>query len=112
MNKPVKAVLLSVLLYPGAGHFFLKKYVSCFALAGIFSIPLIFVMNDIFNKANQVIEQIKNGEIPLDVAAITEAISTLTSGSEAHALNVKIYVMITVWVIGIFDAYRLSKAKA
>jgi len=93
------------------GHFFLKKYVAGFALVSVFSIPLFLVIGEIVNKTNQVIERIENGDIPLDIEAITEAISNLTSGSEAQELDVKIYVMIVVWIIAALDAYRLGKAK-
>jgi hypothetical protein len=33
MNKPLKAALLSALVFPGSGHLYLKKYVCVTVLA-------------------------------------------------------------------------------
>lgn len=109
MNKPLKAALLSAIIYPGAGHFFLKNYKTSFVFIGIFSITLFLVVSEVLYKTNQVVEQIKSGEIPLDITAITTAVSNITSSSEVQGLNVTIYVMIVVWFIAILDSYRTAK---
>jgi len=111
MNRSIKAVLLSALVYPGVGHFYLKKYVAGVVLVSVFSIPLFLVIGEIVNKTNRIIERIENGDIPLDIMAISEAMSNVTSGSEAQELNIKIYIMIVVWVIAALDAYRLGKTN-
>ena len=111
MNRQLKAVLMSALVYPGAGHFTLKQYVPCFALAGVFSLPLYLVISEIIDKTNKIVEQITSGEIPLDIAAITAAVSNMISGPEAQHLSLKINILIFVWVIAILDAYRVGKVK-
>ena len=111
MNKQLKAALMSALVYPGAGHFTLKKYVPCFAFAGVFSVPLYLVISEIMDKTNKIVEQITTGVIPLDIAAITAAVSNMTSGPEAQHLSFKINILIFVWFIAILDAYRVGKVK-
>ena len=109
MSNRKKAVLLSALVYPGAGHFILKKYAVCVALVVAFSVPLVLVINEIMTKTRQIAEQISNGEITSDLTAITEAVLNLTSGNEALSINISI--MTIVWVISILDAYRVGKSK-
>lgn len=111
MNKSLKAVLLSALVYPGVGHFFLKKYATCIALVSVFSVPLFLLISEIVGKANIVVQQIENGEIPLNIAVISESFSSITSDTDTQGLNIKIYVMIAVWLIGILDSYRVGKLK-
>ncbi len=111
MNKSLKAVLLSALVYPGAGHFFLKKYAMCIALVSVFSVPLFLLISEIVGKANIVVKQIENGEIPLNIAAISESLSSIISDTYAQDLNIKIYVIAAAWLIGILDSYRVSKLK-
>ena len=109
MNKSLKAVLLSVLVYPGLGHVFLKKYKTGFVLVSLFTVPFLLLVGEIVNKTNQVIASIESGDIPLDIVAISQAVSNITSSPEAQSLNINIYIMGTVWLIGAWDAYRLGK---
>ncbi|MFT4925239.1 MAG: hypothetical protein ACI8WB_001331 [Phenylobacterium sp.] len=109
MKKATKAVLWSALLYPGAGHFILKKYPACIVLVMCFSLPLFLVISEIVDKTNQLVARITNGEILLDVAAISKAVTQMTSSTEAEGLNVKIYIMIIVWIVAILDAYRIGR---
>ncbi|MCP5076466.1 MAG: hypothetical protein GY951_00170 [Psychromonas sp.] len=110
MKKSVKATLLSLLLYPGAGHIFLKKYKLGFVLVGVFSVPLLLLVGDIVNKTNQVIARIESGDIPADIVAITHAASNITSGPEAQTMNVNIYIMGAVWLISALHAYCIGKS--
>ena len=111
MKKSIKAALLSALIYPGAGHFFLKKYVTCSALMSVFSVPLFLVISETVNKANEIVEQIINAKVPLDTVVINDAISTLIYGTETQELSMKFYLMLIVWVISILDSYRLGRDK-
>ncbi len=111
MNIALKSVLLSALVYPGAGHFFLKKYRACIVFVVVFSVPLFSVINDIVDRADQVVELIIKGEVSPDIASISESLSSLSNDSNVQALNFQIYIMLIVWVIGIYDAYRQSKLE-
>jgi hypothetical protein len=111
MNRPTKAALFSALLYPGSGHIFLKKPAVGTLLICIFTVPLYFVVIEIFTKAQGIAEQIINGEIPLDVTAISESITQSIYGADSQELNIKLYALIIVWLIGIVDSYRLGRIK-
>lgn len=111
MNRAIKAVLLSALIFPGSGHLFLKKYVNAIVFISIFSIPLFLVIADVVNKTNHVIEEIEKGYIPLDAVAISEALSNIMTRTDTQSLNMQVYFMIAVWIIAIIDAYRLAKKE-
>jgi len=108
MKKPLKAVLISALVYPGLGHFLFKHYIAGTIIISSFSIPLFLLIGNIVATTEQVINQVQRGEIPLDVGAISNAI-LMASGSSMQALNVYTYVMIAAWVIGIVDIYRITR---
>ncbi len=111
MEKSIKAALLSAFVYPGTGHFFLKKYTLGAAFACAFSIPLYFIISEIVTKAEQIVEQINNGEIPLDIAAISESLSSSIQSIDTQELNIKIHALAIIWIIGITDSYRIGHTK-
>ncbi|WNO60218.1 DUF6677 family protein [Rheinheimera sp. MMS21-TC3] len=111
MNKSVKALLLSAFLYPGAGHFFLKKYVMSAIFVVAFSIPLLFIFSSIISKAQQIAEQLSSGQIPFDSAAIVAAATDATTELVSKELSFNLYMLIIIWVIAIIDAYRLGSKE-
>jgi len=108
MRKPLKAVLISALVYPGLGHFLFKHYIAGTIILSSFSIPLLLLVGDIVTTTNQVITQVQRGEIPLDVSAISNAI-LMTPGSSMQTLNIYGYIMIAAWLMGILDLYRVAR---
>jgi len=111
MKESVKAALLSALVYPGVGHFFLKKHIMCVVLIIAFSIPFYFIISDLIVKAEHVVEQVENGQIPLDISAISESLSQSTVGVAAQELNFSMYLLVIIWLVGIVDSYRIGRIK-
>ena len=109
MNISLKAILLSAFVYPGAGHFILKKYVTGSIFFTFFSVILYFVVSDMLERVNLVIEQVKQGELPLDFAVLSEEISKSSFDMNAESPHVLLYLMIAVWVFAMWDAFRESK---
>jgi hypothetical protein len=110
MSKSGKAALLSALVFPGAGHLFLKKHLTgaillCASLAALYLIAA-----DIWEKALAIVEKIERGEVSPDVAAIAELLSRQPMGNESHLLNAALPVLIICWLIGIADSYRCGRA--
>lgn len=112
MSKSIKAALLSALVFPGAGHFYLKKHLSGVILTGAALASLAVVISQAVARATQIAEKIRLGEVPLDIAAISELISKQPTGTAADQLNIATTVLIIIWLIGIIDAYRIGRAKA
>jgi hypothetical protein len=111
MSKAIKAALLSAVVFPGTGHFFLKKHVvgSLLAVAALASLYL--VISRMVERALLIVEKIQRGEVQLDVAAIAELISKQPTGTDAQLLNIAWAVLIISWLIGIVDSYRVGRMQ-
>ena len=110
MTKPIKAVMLSALVFPGAGHLFLKKYVSGTVFAGITVASLYFIISRTVERALEIVDKIQRGEVQLDIAAITELVSK--QPADASLLNFTWTVLIIAWAIAIGDSYRVGRGQA
>ena len=111
MNKPMKAALLSAFVFPGVGHFLLKRYIPGAFLAGAAFAGLYFLIAKTLERALQVTEKIQSGEVQPDVATITELASKQAMGTEAQLLNIAAAVLFISWLIGIVDSYRVGRAQ-
>ena len=111
MKKSTKAVLLSALVFPGVGHIYLKKHISGTVLIGTAFAAIYFLVSITIEKALQITEKIQSGDIPLDIAAITESISKQSTGAEAQLVNLATATFIICWLIGIVDCYRQGRVR-
>jgi len=111
MKKSNKAVLLSALVFPGTGHFLLKKRISGAILAAASLAALYLIISNILERAQQIADKILSGEVNLDEAAIAELLSRQPSGGESPLLDVAWAVLIISWLIGIVDSYRCGRAQ-
>ncbi|WP_057832230.1 hypothetical protein [Colwellia sp. TT2012] len=108
MKKTIKVTLLSLLVFPGVGHLLLKKYAIALGFIASFSYLLLGFVNEMFTKSQQVIDSIMRGEVSLDVAAIRQAL--IDQGVlENPQLTTMGYVMLAIWGLSAFDAYRIAK---
>ena len=111
MNKSTKAVLLSALLFPGCGHFYLKKRFMGALLTVISVVCLYFFTVSVFSLAKAISDQILRGEIAADIIEITLAIRGGLVDSGLHQLNVLTITIFSCWIIGMLDAYRLGRKE-
>lgn len=112
MNKQIKAALLTAVIYPGAGHFSLKKHLVGAIFASVFTVLLILTLQDIFAIAQCTANEIVSGKIPMSLTAILKAIHE-PSGACAELAEYKYMpLMIIVWALSIIDAYRMGKKLA
>ena len=108
MKKPMKAALLSAFVFPGTGHLFLKQYVQAMILIGASVSALYYLTSKSIEMALKIVEKIESGEVPADVAAITESLTQQTSGADAQALDFASYAIMICWLVGIIDSYRVA----
>ncbi len=106
----MKAALLSAFVFPGVGHFLLKKYIPGAILAGTAFAGLYFLIAKTVERALQIAEKIQSGEVPLDVATITELVSKQSMSTEDQLPTIAVVALIVSWLIGIVDSYRVGRA--
>ena len=111
MKTSTKAVLLSALVLPGAGHLYLKQYVTGFALACISITGVYYLLARATEQAMQIAAQIQNGNVPLDAAAITELAAAQPAGTDATLQSIATAAIMICWVIGMVDSYRIGAAR-
>lgn len=109
MKAKTKAVLISALLFPGLGHFVLKR-----AMRGcLFIVPTLLAIGVLLRTtltlADQLVAEIESGVLPLDIPLIMERISaTGTGDASTHVASLLIVVC---WLGSILDAWWLERGK-
>ena len=111
MKQSNKAGLLSAFIYPGVGHFYLKKKITGSVLAAIATYSLFIVASNIMSRATEIADKIINGQVAPNITVIRQLISQPQSEAVAQQLSIATTALIIVWVIGIIDSYRLGSAK-
>lgn len=107
----MKAALISAFVFPGFGHLFLKKHVSCIVLAGIAFASLYMVLSELLESALGIAGEIQAGGGQIDMGAITNFVSKQAPGAEVQGLSVASTVLGMAWFIGIVDAYRVGRQQ-
>lgn len=108
MDRPIKAALISALVFPGAGHLYLKRAGrACLFMLPTMAAIAVFV-SEAFAQASALAGQIMAGSLPADPVALAARLEQgggdTTLGTAAAAL------MLVCWVGAIADAYLLGRA--
>ena len=109
MKESTKSTLWSVFIFPGAGHFYLKKWLAGTVSAIIASAALVVILAGVIERANRIAEKIMLGEVPLDIGIIMDLVSRQTAQGDT-TLDTAMYTLIAVWIIAALDAFRLGRA--
>lgn len=109
MRKTIKAVLLSALVFPGTGHFSLKRHQRglIFFVPALLSLSLIvyYVLSESFAIA----DRIAQNQVPLNAEAISALMLSQHSESGLFTANAATWIFTACWVIGTIDAFRLGR---
>ncbi|MGL1957449.1 MAG: hypothetical protein OCD00_09065 [Colwellia sp.] len=108
MKSSSKAALLSALVFPGAGHYSLKKTLHSTIIASTALLCLYIILSTLIEKAQTIAEKIQTGEIILDVEAISAELHSHAFSGDIQRINIALSVLIFVWLFSIFDSYRLG----
>jgi hypothetical protein len=108
MKKSSKAALLSGLICPGLGHIFLKKYFRGAALVVLSLAALSVVVTTAYQQALLVADQIISGDVSMEAGAIAQAVAASTDAADSLLENAAVIVLLTCWLAGIIDSYRLG----
>ena len=109
MKKSEKAALFSGLVFPGVGHFILKRYVRGMVFFVPSMLGLIFIVDNVIQRTSSAIDKILSGAASSDMATITRLVSA--SESDSLKLNIATAVLIACWVISVIDSYRIGRLE-
>ncbi|MFT4560550.1 MAG: hypothetical protein ACI9BW_000284 [Gammaproteobacteria bacterium] len=110
MTKSLKATLLSALVFPGAGHYFLKRYPQALLLAIAATGGLYFLLAETVNRSQIIADKIVNGEIAFDVATIAQIATDPSSNSNSQMLSIATWTILIAWIIAMVDSYRIGRS--
>ena len=111
MKIAIKAALISAFIFPGAGHFYLKKATIGKVILVSSVLSLSYLGWHAYQKAQLISAKIISGEIPLQLDAIYSAVTQAPVGTEAVLINIATLVFALSWLIGVLDAYRLGNTN-
>jgi len=111
MRHTIKAVLLSALVFPGTGHFSLKKPVKGSVLLGITLVCLYFLFSAAMSISKELQGKIQNGEMLYDKAEVTAIVTEKISGGDYQYLGLASMGLLFCWVFGVIDSLRLGRIK-
>lgn len=107
MKKSTKAVLFSSLVFPGAGHFLLRRYFTGSLLFFVAALAIYLITSNAAQVALEVVQEIESGVALPDIESITTLVREKLQKSEEITHNSTIS-FIALWLIGIFDSYRIG----
>ena len=109
MSNSVKALLLSAFVFPGAGHYFLKKPVQGTILAGASLACLYGILSISMSIAQGVASKIQTGELPLDATRLEQELQKESSGTPG-LVDLMTFTFGACWFFGIADSFRIGRA--
>ena len=109
MKLAHKALLYSSLIYPGGGHFLLRRRGTGFLFAGIATVCVCVLMVRAVEVAQLIADQILRGEIPLDIARIRAEISQQLYSGGSAMVSFATWSLIGCWAVAGIDAFRLGR---
>jgi hypothetical protein len=111
MTQSMKATLISALVFPGGGHFYMKKHLVGALLAGISLICLYLLVATAVEAAEIISQKILSGEIPLDVFRIRAEIYEQSAASATGTTGIATWALAICWLVGIADSFRLGRKQ-
>lgn len=107
MQHAVRAALISALVFPGAGHLYLRRP----ARACLFLVPALVAAvwfgNDLMTRATALADQVLAGTLALDPAALAARLEAQGGGS--HVATACEVVLVLCWAGSIVDSYLVAR---
>jgi hypothetical protein len=111
MEKSYKAALFSALIFPGSGHFLLRRYPLGFIFAGTATGCICILVFKAIAIARTISDQMLSGQIPLDIASISSEISIQSEAAGSTTVTIATWTLVFCWLVGTADAFRLGRQR-
>ena len=108
MKITTKVTLLSLFVFPGFGHLFLKKYAIAVGFIASCLYLLLGLIKDLYTNIQKIIDSVLREDLSMDTSAISQAL--IDQGVlDNPNLSTTGYLLLFIWILAAFDAYRISK---
>jgi TM2 domain-containing membrane protein YozV len=109
MKKSLKGVLLSGLVFPGAGQIVLKQKSRGITMICIIIAGFVVIIAKGTQIALGVLEKIENQGGTLDMQTVSAVAESAVKTADSYVMHGGILLIILCWVYGMIDAYRIGK---
>jgi hypothetical protein len=109
MKVSSKALIYSLIVFPGSGYFIAKNKLRGGISLSISLICLAIFMIEAFHKAQTLAEKIIKGEIPYDIEVIRQQIPLVSGYFSNEFITVTTVVIVLTWIIATFDSFRIAR---
>ncbi|MES2125954.1 MAG: DUF6677 family protein [Pseudomonadota bacterium] len=106
MKRPLVAALLSALVFPGAGHLYLRRYGRACAFLVPALVTSVYLLDDVFARATKLADQVLSGKLALDPAAIA---AQADAQAGAPWANAALAILVLAWAGSAIDAWLLAR---
>jgi len=111
MKLAYKAAIYSALIYPGGGHFLLRRFAPGIAFAGVATACLLVLLFRVMEIAQSIADRILTGEIPYDIGRIHAEISLGALAAGSPEVSIATWLLVACWIIAAIDAFRLGRQR-
>jgi len=101
-------MLLSLFLFPGSGHFYLKRHSVGIVLMVISIASLVVLLSSVYEIAQLLSYRILNGEITLNPISLSKAIKEERAAMNNSRIDTAMFSLVVCWLIGVVDSYRIG----
>ena len=109
MKQSYKAALLSALVYPGSGHFLLKRHWTGAILAATTTACLVALILRALEIARTISDRLLNGELAPDIDRILAEVSAQSAAADSYTVTISVWLLLACWIGGSIDAFRLGR---
>jgi len=109
MNKVVKAGLLSAFLFPGAAHWWLKRYKTAAVFAIAAALPLYLIMDVTMTQTQLIVDKVLLSGGQIDLLSINELVTQQMASLDTQDIHFATVALLCVWLVNILDAIRLAR---
>lgn len=109
MSRSLKSALLSGLVFPGAGHLYLKKYRRALVLVITTLVCLSLIIMETVDQAMMVLEQLEASGAAINTVNIIETSTRVANTTDTTTTYVSTIIIALCWFVGIVDSFRSGK---
>jgi len=111
MNKTLKAGLLSAFLFPGAAHWWLKKYVAAAIFSVAAALPLYYIMDITITQTQLIVDKVMLSGGNIDLLNINQLVTQQMAGIDTQEVHFATIALLCVWLVNILDAMRIARKR-
>ena len=111
MSRSTTAVLLSALVFPGAGHLYLKRRTRALVFIVPTVVAAVYFVIDATKRATDLADQILSGSLQVGADPVALAAKLEQAGPTSFLVDLATYVMLACWIAAAVDAWMLGRKQ-